>query len=94
MSTIPSSIGHRIRADVQTTYLTNLRLTTFIQAFRALQTAYIRLLQNPFYIPDDHIPRESPPDPERDRPRPIKSKNFIQEVNRVGMKWKPGIGSL
>ncbi|CAD6570831.1 MAG: hypothetical protein ASARMPREDX12_003953 [Alectoria sarmentosa] len=25
-------------------------------AFKALQTAYIRLLQNPFYVPDEHTP--------------------------------------
>jgi trafficking protein particle complex subunit 2 len=59
-----------------------------IQAFHALQTAYIRLMRNPFYIPDDH-------DPKINRSRAsleITSPGFIKEVQRIGRNWYPGGG--
>nr|POE82262.1 trafficking protein particle complex subunit 2-like protein [Quercus suber] len=34
-----------------------LRGGDLVGAFQALQTAYIRLLRNPFYVPDDHDPK-------------------------------------
>jgi len=55
-------------------------------AFRALQTAYIRLLQNPFHVPDDHVPLVSV----RHGFRKIVDQNFINEVNRIGTSWVPG----
>ena len=62
------------------------------QAFRALQTAYIRLLQNPFYTPDDHTPMAVASG--RGKSSQIKSKKFIAEVERIGMTWKPGISVI
>ena len=62
------------------------------QAFRALQTAYIRLLQNPFYMPDDHTPMAVASG--RGKSSQIKSKKFMAEVERIGMTWRPGISVI
>lgn len=56
------------------------------QAFRALQIAYIRLLQNPFYTPDEHTPMGA-----KGKGGEITSKKFIAEVRRIGESWKPGM---
>ena len=58
------------------------------QAFRALQTAYVRLLQNPFYVPDEHTPMAAKEG--NGRGSAITSRKFITEVERIGMAWKPG----
>lgn len=60
------------------------------QAFRALQTAYIRLLQNPFYVPDEHTPMAAKEG--RGKGSQITSRRFIEEVERIGMAWRPGVG--
>lgn len=60
------------------------------QAFRALQTAYIRLLQNPFYTPDDHTPMSTANG--KGKGGEITSPRFIAEVRRIGEKWRPGMG--
>ncbi|EGE08864.1 hypothetical protein TEQG_07865 [Trichophyton equinum CBS 127.97] len=58
-------------------------------AFRALQTAYVKLLQNPFYNPDDNVlGKESQTQP---KPKGIASRQFVEEVNRIGRTWAPGI---
>lgn len=60
------------------------------KAFQALQTAYIRLLRNPFYVPDEH-------DPKLTRGKgslQIASPRFIKDVERVGKTWYPGIGTM
>ena len=62
------------------------------QAFRALQTAYIRLLQNPFYVPDDHTPLAAAVS--RGDGGKITSKKFIREVERIGMTWRSGAGAI
>ena len=58
------------------------------QAFKALQTAYIRLLQNPFYVPDEHTPMAVANGSVKGSQ--ITSKRFIDEVKRIGEAWKPG----
>lgn len=59
------------------------------QAFRALQTAYVKLLQNPFYNPDDNVlGKESQT---QSKPKGIASRQFVEEVNRIGRTWAPGI---
>ena len=68
------------------------RADTGFQAFKALQTAYIRLLQNPFYVPDDHTPMAVASG--KGVGGEITSQKFIQEVQRIGEAWKPGIGTL
>ncbi|KAL2042238.1 hypothetical protein N7G274_004726 [Stereocaulon virgatum] len=57
-------------------------------AFKALQTAYIRLLQNPFYTPDEHTPTAVTAG--KGKGGEIRSRGFIREVKRIGDVWKPG----
>lgn len=45
--------------------------------FKALQTAYIQLVCNPFY--------------ENDETRPIESRRFLGEVRRVAEGWRAGV---
>ena len=59
-----------------------------VKAFRALQTAYIRLLQNPFYDPDEHTPMAAKEG--RGKGSQITSRKLIEEVERIGMNWRPG----
>ena len=58
-----------------------------VQAFRALQNAYIQLLQNPFYSPDDRLTRNATP---TSTTQHITDKKFTREVNRIGESWTPG----
>ena len=53
--------------------------------FRAVQTAYVRLTQNPFFEPDDVLGKQG---------KKITSKKFEAEVRRVGENWTPGVTSL
>ncbi|KAL8828949.1 MAG: hypothetical protein Q9191_002297 [Dirinaria sp. TL-2023a] len=63
------------------------------QAFKALQTAYIRLLQNPFYIPDGQIPMATAGVPEGTAGK-ITSRQFIKGVERIGNAWRPGLNTV
>jgi hypothetical protein len=60
------------------------------QAFRALQSAYIQLLQNPFYSPDDHIPVPGKPVASLAACQPISNKRFVMDVKHIGDSWVPG----
>jgi hypothetical protein len=55
--------------------------------FRAMQTAYVRLLQNPFYEPDET--KAGPGTSKR-----ITSRMFGDEMRRIGEGWAPGVTSL
>lgn len=57
------------------------------QAFQALQTAYIGLLRNPFYIPDEHDPSAT----KGLGSLAITSTRFLNEVNRIGKTWHSGM---
>lgn len=61
-------------------------------AFRALHTAYIHLLQNPFYSPDDQTPTALANT--QGRSAEITNAKFIKEVQRIGKMWSPGIAAL
>ena len=61
-------------------------------AFKALQTAYIRLLQNPFYTPDEHTPMAVAAG--KGKGGEIKSPRFITEVKRIGEIWRPGMANV
>lgn len=63
--------------------LLGVRDADFKPAFRALHTAYIRLLRNPFYDPDDASQTQGS--------LPINSPSFFKEVERIGKSWYPGI---
>lgn len=56
--------------------------------FRAMQTAYVRLLQNPFFDPDEHTPLGGRGG------KGISSKRFIEDMRRIGEAWTPGVTSL
>lgn len=56
--------------------------------FRAMQKAYIRLLQNPFFQPDDHGPLGGRGG------KQISSRAFTEEMKRIAESWRPGVGSL
>ncbi|KFY22021.1 hypothetical protein V493_06909 [Pseudogymnoascus sp. VKM F-4281 (FW-2241)] len=56
--------------------------------FRAIQTAYVRLLQNPFYEPDDHSPLTG------HGGKKIESRRFADEMKRIGANWKAGAMTL
>ena len=61
-------------------------------AFRAVQTAYIQLLLNPFFTPEDRTPLQLAN--YEGRAAEIKSKKFAAELQRVGRAWYPGIASI
>lgn len=57
--------------------------------FKAMQVAYIRLMQNPFFDPDEH----SPPGGGQGG-RKITSRKFGEDMRRIGEGWTPGVTSL
>ncbi|KAK8212937.1 hypothetical protein M8818_003102 [Zalaria obscura] len=67
-----------------------LRNSDLTPAFHALQTAYIRLLRNPFYSPDEHSPAHMNTHKQVGSTQ-ITSKRFLQEVDRIGRSWYPGM---
>lgn len=67
--------------------------TDICQAFRALQTAYIKLLRNPFYNPDEHSPISANADNKIGSTQ-ITSRSFIQEVKRIAQAWVPGVTNI
>lgn len=56
--------------------------------FRAMQAAYVRLLQNPFYEPDEHAPLGGKGG------KKITSRKFAEDMKRIGEGWTPGVTSL
>ncbi|KAI0407580.1 Sedlin, N-terminal conserved region-domain-containing protein [Xylaria palmicola] len=60
--------------------------------FRAVQTAYVRLLQNPFYDPDETtLLAGAKPGAGAKR---ITSRKFGDEMRRIGEAWAPGVVNL
>lgn len=53
-------------------------------AFRALQGAWIRLMRNPFFVPDEMGPGGG------GGGKGITSPSFVGEVRRIGEVWRPG----
>ncbi|KAI0164535.1 snare-like protein [Hypoxylon sp. FL1284] len=70
-----------------------LRDTELRVVFRAMQTAYVRLLQNPFYDPDEHAPLV-PPGAGEPVGKRITSRRFADEMRRIGEGWAPGVAAL
>ncbi|KAK7511129.1 Sedlin [Phyllosticta citricarpa] len=62
-------------------------------AFKALQSAYIGLLRNPFYDPDQHSPLTANAEQNVGSTQ-ITSRWFINEVKRIGESWAPGVASI
>ena len=53
-----------------------------------MQTAYIKLLQNPFYEPDEHSPLAGRGG------KTITSKKFTDDMRKIGETWTPGVTQL
>ncbi|KAI9817650.1 MAG: hypothetical protein M1826_001496 [Phylliscum demangeonii] len=62
-------------------------------AFKALQNAYVGLLQNPFYDPDEHTPL-APNGEYRSGNTRITSRRFLEDVQRIGNSWAPGVTNM
>lgn len=67
---------------------TGLREGEMRPVFKAMQVAYIRLMQNPFFDPDEH----SPPDGQGGKK--ITSRKFAEDMRRIGESWTPGVTNL
>ncbi|ETN45679.1 uncharacterized protein HMPREF1541_09512 [Cyphellophora europaea CBS 101466] len=61
-------------------------------AFRAVQTAYIQLMLNPFFTPEERTPLQLANS--NGRPATITSKKFATELQRIGHAWSPGVTSI
>jgi trafficking protein particle complex subunit 2 len=61
-------------------------------AFRAVQTAYIQLMLNPFFTPEERSPLQVANT--SGRPARITSRRFAEELKRIGEAWYPGIASI
>jgi len=63
--------------------------------FRAMQTAYVRLLQNPFYDPDETAATAAAGKAGPGAPaKRITSRRFGEEMKRIGETWTPGVTAL
>ncbi|KAI1084951.1 snare-like protein [Whalleya microplaca] len=69
-----------------------LRDTELKVVFRAVQTAYVRLLQNPFYDPEEGA--GAPGGGGRGGGTRITSRRFAEEMRRIGERWAPGVTGL
>jgi len=54
--------------------------------FRAMQNAWVRLLQNPFFEPDEFSPTSGKGG------KRITSRRFGEEMRQIGEGWTPGVG--
>ena len=72
--------------------LIGLRDSVLRPAFKAIQTAYVHLLQNPFYTPETLSPMALANS--AGRAAEITDRRFIKEVQRIGRAWAPGIASI
>ncbi|KAJ4294257.1 hypothetical protein N0V90_007947 [Kalmusia sp. IMI 367209] len=79
--------------DIKASSAVGLRDADLKPIFRALQTAYIMLLRNPFYSPDEHSPVMANAE-QRIGSTQITSRKFIQEVKRIADAWVPGVNSI
>ena len=71
------------RVDGPAARAAGLRDAELKPVFRAMQTAYVRLLQNPFYDPDEHAGAKR-----------ITSQRFARDMKRIGEAWTPGVTTL
>ncbi|KAI0439324.1 Sedlin [Xylaria telfairii] len=62
--------------------------------FRAMQTAYVRLLQNPFYDPDETTVIAGGKPGVGAGAKRITSRKFGDEMRRIGEAWAPGVASV
>ncbi|QPH04198.1 hypothetical protein C2857_001005 [Epichloe festucae Fl1] len=80
--------GRRVDAGRHAGAGSGLRDVELKPVFRAMQSAYVRLLQNPFYEPDEHSPLGGTGG------KRIVSRSFESDMRRIGEGWTPGVTSL
>ncbi|KJZ78727.1 hypothetical protein HIM_02118 [Hirsutella minnesotensis 3608] len=84
-----AAAGVGLSGDVGLLHAVDDRLDTELKpVFRAMQNAYVRLLQNPFFDPDEHAPLGGRGG------KKITSKRFVDEMRRIGEGWTPGVVSF
>ncbi|KAL2863028.1 uncharacterized protein BJX67DRAFT_385013 [Aspergillus lucknowensis] len=81
-------IGEQSGNEARGTAHPSFRESDLKPAFRALHAAYIQLLQNPFYSPDDYVAMTSGPI-QAAKPVHITDRKFVAEVKRIGSSWAP-----
>lgn len=85
---LPAGVGAKGRAVASASV--GLREGEMKPVFKAMQTAYIRLLQNPFFDPDEHSPLGGG----QGSGKRITSKRFASDMRRIGEAWTPGVTNL
>lgn len=75
------------RSSTAAAAVVGLRESDMKVVFRAMQGAYVRLLQNPFYEPDEHGAAGG-------GGKRIASKSFEGDMRRIGEGWTVGVTSL
>ncbi|KKA19853.1 hypothetical protein T310_6150 [Rasamsonia emersonii CBS 393.64] len=88
--------GRHMPADAErgrVTTVSGIKDSDLKPAFRALQTAYIQLLQNPFYTPDEHTPTAKMTSAGVSSAN-IANQRFVAEVRRIGELWAPGLSKI
>ncbi|CAM1500900.1 Fc.00g100620.m01.CDS01 [Cosmosporella sp. VM-42] len=78
--------GRRVDGAARTA--SGLRDAELKPVFKAMQSAYVKLLQNPFYEPDEHAPLGGRGG------RKITSRKFAEDMKRIGEGWTPGVTNL
>ncbi|KAJ9298006.1 hypothetical protein DTO271G3_4227 [Paecilomyces variotii] len=86
---VPSSDQEKRKGSATT----GLRDSDLKPAFRALQTAFIQLMQNPFYAPNDDPPIVKATLPQSGSGHTV-TRKFIDEVKRIGDTWAPGLATV
>lgn len=76
------------RVDGAAKMASGLRDAELKPVFKAMQNAYVRLLQNPFYEPDEHVPLAGRGG------KKITSRKFTEDMKRIGDGWTPGVTSF
>ncbi|PWY63161.1 Sedlin [Aspergillus heteromorphus CBS 117.55] len=74
--------------EPRTNTAAGIRESDLKSVFRGLQSAYVQLLQNPFYNPDEHVGVSNTTSPYNSQ---ITDQKFVTEVKRIGVSWSPGI---
>lgn len=80
--------GRRIDGAMRPAGAGGLRDAELKPVFRAMQSAYVRLVQNPFYEPEEHTPLGGKGG------RKITNRKFAEDMKRIGEAWTPGVTSL
>jgi hypothetical protein len=92
----PNNEPHTSSTRDKEAFMVGLREADLRPAFKAIQKAYVALLRNPFYEPDDHDPVVAMQNggAGANGDLKIKSKKFTREIERIGKTWYPGIGTF